>query len=206
MNIHKITRIVFDNPAFYSCLMSILGSGEAMTRLVNDFIRPAPGDRIFDFGCGPADIINYLPTGIEYVGFDFNEKCIDSAKMKYGNRGTFILGNIADDSIPNCGQFDIVCAIGVLHHLPEKDAVKLIDDGVKLLKEGGRLITLDNINEDYVGVVNKIALKLDRGAYIRNKDDYLKLFSKYHDIRFTIKKAPMRIPYYHIICELIKRP
>jgi SAM-dependent methyltransferase len=126
--------------------------------------------------------------------------------MKYGNRGTFILGNIADDSIPNCGQFDIVCAIGVLHHLPEKDAVKLIDDGVKLLKEGGRLITLDNINEDYVGVVNKIALKLDRGAYIRNKDDYLKLFSKYHDIRFTIKKAPMRIPYYHIICELIKRP
>lgn len=205
MTYNHILTTIFNNPIFYTSLMRILGSKNATTKIITEFIKPNPGDKIFDFGCGPAEILNYLPANVEYVGFDFNEKCIHSARMKFGNRGTFFLGDISNNSLHFNNQFDIVLAIGVLHHLSDKDAIKLIDDGVNLLKNGGRLITLDNIDEDYIGIVNKFALKMDRGKNIRNKNSYVHLFKKYPEVRFTIMKAPMRISYYHIICELNKK-
>jgi hypothetical protein len=40
-------------------------------------------------GCGPADILDFLPA-IDYIGFDANPKYIQEARKRYKDRGTFL--------------------------------------------------------------------------------------------------------------------
>lgn len=193
-----------DFPYLYSHTMKLLGADRTLTEIIEQYIKPVSGDKILDIGCGPADILSYLPPDIEYTGIDFNERYIKSAREKFQGKGVFILGDIADYDFSFKESFDIVIATGVIHHLPEKEAMKLLSDGYRCLKDQGRLITLDNINEDWIGVRNKIALRLDRGKFVRNKTEYLALFSNFSDVHCRITKSKLRIPYYHIICEISK--
>ncbi len=83
-------------PAIHKGLMFWLGADTAITRYVNEILRPAPGMKMLDVGCGPASILAYLPP-LDYTGIDLNEKHIAYARRLYGDRGRFIVGNAADD-------------------------------------------------------------------------------------------------------------
>lgn len=186
--------------------MKILGSGNNKAIFIEEYVMPSAGDKILDFGCGPAVILGFLPQDIEYTGIDFNEKYIKSAQEKYGSRGTFIVADVSEEkNNPFIGQFDIVLAHGLIHHLSDKDAAFLVKNAYECLKENGRLITLDNVYDEKLNPVNKIALKLDRGEYIRNKSNYLNLFSNFSEVQCNVVKAKLRIPYYHIICQVRKK-
>lgn len=59
-----------------------------MDPAADKYLRPEPGYSILDIGCGPGDILQYLPS-INYVGFDINRKCIEAARRRFGDKGTF---------------------------------------------------------------------------------------------------------------------
>jgi cyclopropane fatty-acyl-phospholipid synthase-like methyltransferase len=40
--------------------------------IVRDLIHPFPGMRILDLGCGPAQILSFLPDDVTYVGYDMS--------------------------------------------------------------------------------------------------------------------------------------
>ena len=52
--------------------------------------------KVLDVGCGPANILAYLPP-VDYTGVDLNEKHIAYAREAYGDRGRFIVGDVAQD-------------------------------------------------------------------------------------------------------------
>ena len=174
---------VLDYPIVYSFVMKLLGSCDSRPLFINDNIKPNSGDKILDVGCGPADILKYLPNNIQYVGIDFNEMYIETAKRQYGDRASFILGNVNNLPKEFKNFFDIILIIGVIHHLPDNEAKNLNENGYNLLKEEGRLITLDNIDGDCIGIINKLALKMDRGEFIRNIASYLNLFTKFPNVK-----------------------
>src|SRR5438552_4181241 len=62
-------RSVLAFPQAYNLFFQVIGAPERSRILVRDYIRPRPGDRILEIGCGPGTIIPYLPK-TEYVGFD----------------------------------------------------------------------------------------------------------------------------------------
>ena len=66
--------------------------------LIKNYLRPSIGDRILDIGCGPADLLSYLPQ-VEYIGFDANSKYISDAKRRYGNQGTFICQLVTSNNL-----------------------------------------------------------------------------------------------------------
>src|SRR5579863_2236859 len=103
-------------PAIYRALMSSLGVEGAIRRYVDEIVRPEPGMKMLDVGCGPATILSHLPS-VDYTGIDLNEKHIVFAREKYGARGRFIVGNAADNLGQDEKQFDLVNASGLLHHL-----------------------------------------------------------------------------------------
>lgn len=74
---------------FYSLLGSILGKKSSRDLLMNEYIKPFPGAKILDLGCGPARILEDLPSSVEYHGCDSNPKYIADAKEKYGECGNF---------------------------------------------------------------------------------------------------------------------
>lgn len=202
---HSVKDLL-NNPIVYSSAMRVLGSGRNKIIFIRDYVRPKSGDTILDFGCGPATILDYLPLDIVYTGLDFNEEYIESAKKKYGSRGTFIVGDASQGGKnPYANQFDIVLAHGLIHHLSDSEARIFLKTAYDCLKKNGRLITVDNVDDEKIGLVNKIALKMDRGAYIRKKPDYLELFSPFSKIHCDVVKTKLRIPYYHIICEVTRQ-
>ena len=82
-------RRVLSAPSIYRFTQWAVGAGKLRNALVEEIIRIEPGLRIVDIGCGPADILEYLP-GVDYVGFDHSESYIASARSRFGERGRFI--------------------------------------------------------------------------------------------------------------------
>ncbi len=72
-------------PGVYKGLMRALGSDRCIQTYVNDFLAPLPSQKVLDVGCGPAQVLPYLPA-VDYVGIDLNEKHIAYAREHFSGR------------------------------------------------------------------------------------------------------------------------
>lgn len=157
-----------------------------------------------DIGCGTGDMLNYL-HGVEYVGFDNNQKYIKAAQKKYARRGTFVYESISENALEGHAGFDIVIAKGVMHHLNNDLVIKMLKLAKNKLRENGRLITIDGCFIPSQNWAARLLLSFDRGKYVRSEDGYLNLVSSVFPIfRHTIRQNQLRLPYTHIVIECFK--
>ena len=188
-------------PSAYSLFAPLVG-GTARATYVNEYIRPSEHSRILDIGCGPGDILEYLPVSIEYFGFDVDEKYIEAAKKHFGDRGIFLCRKLNKQAIGEFSMFDIVLAKGVLHHLEDEEAVYLFQVARSAMKPTGRLVTLDGCFVAGQSPIARYLVARDRGSHVRTEAQYTALASKvFPSIKTSIRDDLMRIPYTHIIME-----
>lgn len=186
-------------PTIYKTLMFSLGADRAITRYVNEVLQPTPGTKVLDVGCGPANILSYLPS-VDYTGIDLNERHIAFAKELYGDRGRFIVGNAALDLKQQEKTFDLINVSALLHHLDDDEAVSLFKSLKRLLKENGKIVTFDNVWLPRQRIVAKLINKLDSGINIRTPEGYLRLLNGLQfNIQTRIFDDLLRIPYDHFI-------
>jgi SAM-dependent methyltransferase len=198
-------RVILSNPLVYTALQDALGATNARARVCTDYIRAQPGDKVVDVGCGPAEALKFLPSGIEYYGFDLSPEYIEAAKRQYGARGSFRCADVTQlppGEIPPC---DIAVAFGVLHHLDDDGAMRLIDGIHERLAPGGRLITLDTA---FVPGQSWVARKLaewDRGQNVRDPQGYLDLVpDRYASKQIHTHHDYLRVPYTLVVMESVK--
>jgi SAM-dependent methyltransferase len=185
-------------PAIYKALMFSLGADRAIGRYVDEVLRPEPGTKILDVGCGPANILSYLPL-VDYTGIDLNDKHIAFASQRYGSRGRFVVGNAANLRQDE-EKFDLINVSALLHHLADNDAVSLFNSLKELLKLGGRIVTIDNVWLPRQRFAVKVANKLDSGINIRTPEGYLKLLDGLgFEVQTRIFSDLLRIPYDHFV-------
>ena len=185
----------------YSFCHRIVGGFLSLSIYVKEYVRPQVNDKILDIGCGPGDILRYLPN-VEYIGFDMSQQYIDSAKKRFGNRGTFLCNKVSKEAIRETSSFDIVLACGILHHLSEDEVLQLFELSRSVLKPEGRLVTLDGCYMDGQSQIVRYILSKDRGRYVRTREGYLRLASKiFSNIKVNIRNDLFRIPYTSIIME-----
>lgn len=178
-------------------------TGFKPSKFVERYIRPVNGNTILDIGCGPADILRYLPEA-NYIGFDISESYIDAAKRRYKDLGTFYCKMLTTDAISGVDA-DIVLAIGVLHHLNDDECEDLFTLAYSSLKEGGRLITLDPCYVKGQPKLTRYIISNDRGQFVRQQKQYLELAERvFSDVTVNICNDLLRIPYTHIIMECRK--
>lgn len=190
-------------PQVYSFWQKIVGDYKLRKAYCRDYIKAKENDRILDIGCGPANMVKYLPANIDYVGFDDSQSYIKNAQKQFPNTQThkFFCQRVsfAQDFEE---KFDIIMANAILHHIDDKEAEELISFAARNLKNGGRLITHDGCYTNNQSAIKKWLLKNDRGQFVRAKDEYFKLFSKYFShINVSIKENLYNIPYTIIIFE-----
>lgn len=157
-------------------------------------------------GCGPADILDFLPA-VDYIGFDANPKYIQEAMERYKDRGTFFCEVVSQVSLPidYYAYFDIVLAIGVLHHLNDAEAPDLLRLAHIALKPGGRLITLDGVFTERQSPCARWIISMDRGQFVRNQSGYTNLVRQvFENLTVSIRYDMIRVPYTHIIIECKK--
>lgn len=193
-------RAVLSHPLAYSMLQNIMGAHAARKRIVTDLIKPFPGMKVLDLGCGPADILNYMPD-VKYWGYDISERYIIEAKKKFENDAHFVCKQFNESEIAELPEFDVVLAIGLLHHLDDAEVVELLKLGEMVLKRGGRILTVDPCFTVDQNLIARFLVSHDRGQNVRTKDGYEFLAQQVFKSPEVKVRHQSWIPYTHCYME-----
>lgn len=193
-------RKILELSKFYSLFQWVLGAEQSRALIIEHYLNIQPGMSLLDIGCGPADILEKLPTDCHYVGFDFQPSYIESAKKRYGNRGEFYCANVASHTFSQDERFDRIYVGALLHHLEDSEVESLLQSIHNLLSPGGYLIAVENVFCDEQSWLAKKIIGFDRGQNVRTAEGYTHLLQKYFShIEYEIRHDLLRIPYTHIL-------
>jgi cyclopropane fatty-acyl-phospholipid synthase-like methyltransferase len=197
-------RPILNRSFFYELYHHLIGANYRSRVLVSDYIRPRAGDKILDIGCGPGNMVPFLPQG-QYLGVDANPSYIADARERYGDRGEFVCERVSHHSVQQFGAFDIVLALGLVHHLDDSEASDLFRLGYTALKPGGRMITNDGCYTAKQSGAARYLLSRDRGEYVRPQQEYEKLAHSWFPVVHShIREDVLRVPYTHLIMECVR--
>jgi SAM-dependent methyltransferase len=123
----------------------VLAEG-AYQRILDAFrasVRPQPGARCIDLGCGTGAFTRrLLELGVRVGGMDISPAAIAHARGATAEID-FQVGDITATGLPD-GCQDIVCYSGVLHHFTTRESrVRVLREGRRLLAPGGRVFAFD---------------------------------------------------------------
>jgi len=103
----------------------------------------AAGKRVLDVGCGNGYVLDrYARQGAEVCGVDLTARAVELSRKRFeiaGLKGSFQQIDGVHLPFPD-RHFDIVCSMGVLHHIP--DPRPTIDEIFRVLKPGGEVILM----------------------------------------------------------------
>lgn len=194
-------RRVFSAPSIYRFAQRAIGAEQLRGRLVTDLFQINQGDRILDLGCGPADILPYLPE-VEYIGFDHSASYIAAAKRRFGDGGTFVHAGTTDFDIDSVAPCDVAMMLGVLHHLDDEQAADALRTAAAALGPDGRFVSIDPTFTDGQHPVSRFLASRDRGRHVRTPQATVALVAKAFDrvAEFTSHDL-LRVPYSHVRIE-----
>ena len=186
--------------AGYRLFQRMVGGESARKIYLAEYAKPVSEDKILDIGCGPADVLNHLPA-VNYTGLDISQEYISSAKERFGSRGRFYCGDVSLAAIDGeQGTFDLVLAIGVIHHLDDAQAAKLFALARRVLRPNGRLVTYDGCYVPEQSPIARWLLAKDRGKFVRSQEKYLHLASaRFSKVEYHLRHDLLRMPYTHLI-------
>ena len=198
------TYRILDRPSVYDALQRLLGGHAARRRFVTEFLRPAPGMKLLDIGCGTGSLLEALPEGVEYFGFDLNSAYIAAARTRYGNRGQFVHARVGEE-MPDASSFDLVVAKGILHHLADDDAHRLLATAARCLRAGGAFVSTDPVIHEGQSRIARAIIARDRGRMVRTPEGYERLIRAHfatYEVRVLTDR--LRIPYSHCVMRATK--
>lgn len=194
-------RAVLNDPRIYTLSQWLVGSTRLRDALVREYIRPHQGMRILDLGCGPGDFVLHLP-GVDYVGIDLSEAYIREATQRFGDRATFHAGRADEAAWLAEQRFDVVVAVGVLHHLDDGEAASLLAVARRAARGGGRFVSVDPCFAPGQSAIARVLASRDRGRNVRTEAGYRGLAEgQFASVRSSVRHDLYRIPYTHCVLD-----
>jgi SAM-dependent methyltransferase len=129
-----------------------------------------------DVGCGFGHLAKHF-IHCDYTGIDIDAERITVADRFIGghDRRRFIVGDVCHMNLPSKG-FDKAIGYGILHHLSDHDASRLLSELARLVR--GKIVFSDPVYSQY-HLVNNLLCRLDQGRYVRSAEEYLRLCRRY---------------------------
>ena len=197
-------RAILANPKIYELWSRLVGGRSGRATLVAEHVRPRRGARVLDLGCGPGELLRHL-AGVSYVGVDASDDYIAQARRVFGDRAEFRVGDATrlDDDLRD---FDVVLAFGVLQHLDDAAARRLLDSAAAALSPDGRFVSVDPTLVPDQSRLARFVVARDRGDHVRAPGEYRRLGeSVLGHVHVRVRSDLLRIPYTHCILEA-RRP
>ena len=191
-------------PAVFDLYQRLVGAPKCLERFVAQWIGAQPGDRLLDIGCGTGAVVPHLPRDVELVGVDISEAYIGAATARHGAVGQFLVADASDQSLDLGAPFDIAYASGVLHHIPDEPARRVIEGAISRLKPGGRFVSIDPTLVQGQGWLSRTIVKADRGQFIRSPEQLAELMAGYSP-SFEVVTDMLNIPYAQVIETIVRR-
>lgn len=197
---------VFNNANLYNCFQLVIQKRGTKEFLNSAILNSESIERVLDFGSGIGHH-SQLFQGKQYLGIEPSEACVLSAKRLYkDSSATFLEGDhTALKSLPE-GTFDLIFAIGVLHHINDSFFNEFVDQAFRLLKPGARLMTFDPVLHRHQSKLSRWVVKQDRGQWVRTENEYLAVIERcfLNNTDSKIYSRLLRIPYDHILINATK--
>jgi cyclopropane fatty-acyl-phospholipid synthase-like methyltransferase len=199
----SLLRSSLDSPSAYNLWWRAIGGPSCAQALISEYVQPATESRILEIGCGPGTLAGYFQQ-YEYLGFDISSKYIDLARKRFPS-AQFVCERVSRFSVSEQQSFDRVLGVGIVHHLEDREAAQLFELAYNALKPGGKLITLDGAWTQDQSSATGWLLSRDRGKFIRTEKEYIGIASRvFQDVKSTIRRDLLRIPYTHLILECVR--
>lgn len=201
-----LKELLLSSPVIYKLGQAAIGRSKDLMNLSGEVGGMC---KILDIGCAPASLLKNLPESVEYHGFDPSQPYIEQAREVYrGRRASFYCAGVDDFALgANLeGSCDLVIASGVLHHLDDAQAEKLLRLAHAALKSGGKLLTLDTCFIPRQNIIARFLAKSDRGKFVRYQAEYERLLKGifHRNISIVIHSDGARLPYNHITMKAAK--
>jgi ubiquinone/menaquinone biosynthesis C-methylase UbiE len=117
-------------------------------------LRPAPGQRLLDAGCGAGEVARGLAAEVsgltsgEVIALDFSTVTVAAAAQRHdGSAVRYVTGDVSALEFPD-GHFDGVRSERVLQHVADPD--RAIAELVRVTRPGGRVCLIDTDWESVV--------------------------------------------------------
>ncbi len=191
---------MLSSPLVYNSFQNLMGAQRGRREFAEIYIRPQPHQNVLDVGCGTSLILDHLPHA-NYWGFDISEDYIAFGRQRFGNRGQFFCKLLTPAEVKNLPSFDIVLALGLLHHLDDDAAADLLKLAHSALKPGGRLLTVDPTLTPKQNPIARFLVNRDRGQNVRAPEAYLQLVNQVFPHTQGMVVHRRWIPYTHWIME-----
>jgi SAM-dependent methyltransferase len=201
--ITKGIRALLSSPYVYTAFQSLMGARKGWVRFVNEFVRPVEGMTLLDIGCGPGDLLAYLPP-VNYWGFDISEAYIEHASKRFGPNGRFYCKLLSIADLSTMPKFDLVVASGLLHHMDEALALDFLHLAYEALKPGGRLVTIDPCRVSGQHPLARFLIACDRGQNVRTESGYRRLVEPVFARKTITIRHKVWIPYTHCFMECVR--
>jgi SAM-dependent methyltransferase len=193
-------------PSIYDFSQSLVGAPRCHSRFINEMVGPQRGERVLDLGCGVGASIKFMPDDVDYVGLDLSEPYIETARARYGKRGTFICSDVSALDAPSIGVFDRAFSFGVLHHLSDQVAASAIDLVRRVVRPGGVFATIDPCFVPGQSSIARFLAANDRGKYVRDQAGFERLVSDLGPVRSRVFHDLLRIPYTQLVMQVTLKP
>jgi 2-polyprenyl-3-methyl-5-hydroxy-6-metoxy-1,4-benzoquinol methylase len=193
-------------PLIYNCWQYIMGGEKARATIAEKYIKAQPGERVLDIGCGTGTLFELMGKKINYVGYDISEDYINFAKKKFKNEtnAKFYCTRVNEIELFE-KDFDVVIAIGILHHLDDEEALRVLELANMHLKQDGRFILCEPMWIQNQNRFAKLMLSIDRGKAIRNEEQYTNMLDKFFtNQKAVIDESLFNVPYTICVMEAQK--
>lgn len=186
----------------YNAFQRFGGFFGARLRAFRDYLDLTSARRVFDIGCGPGHIVEYMPPSVEYVGFDTDTAYISFARRRFGHLGKFVDRPFDRSAVLIYGAPDLILMNGVLHHMDENDAIACLADAAAALTNDGVFFSLDGCFEAGQSALARYLLEHDRGKFVRTADHYERLVRhSFSDVDVHVRHDLSWVPYtFAIVC------
>jgi ubiquinone/menaquinone biosynthesis C-methylase UbiE len=126
--------------------------------------------------------------------------------MYSGSNRNFIQGDHHTlNSMPD-SSYDLIIAIGVLHHINDLILEEFLKESYRLLRPGGRLTTFDPVLHNSQSKLSRWVVKRDRGEWVRGETGYIRPIQQIFNTKpiSKIYSNLLKIPYDHIAIDTTK--
>ncbi len=190
-----------EKPTVYDLVQKVLGQTRLLNHIKELISKELLGSNylsVVDIGCGTG-ILKDCFLRENYMGIDINEKYLQ------GKGGRFIAADSRE--LPFQSEvFDIVCTLGVLHHLNDRSCQAMLYEMHRVCKEGGLIFIIDGlIPSSKLNVPGYLIARLDRGGFKIEFKKFRQMIGQAYSNNESIKHNLFRIfPNEYVFTKVVK--